>query len=165
MRNVCFKKGLVVGIIVLFLGVGFQPALANEVAITQTSDVEEDCGCNEVINPKLVFISNLLERVENYVNYIQVKYGYIPDIEEKCNEILTNINLRFQAYELICDFLWDIYEPISSFQELLQEIGKNLEDNPIMRIILESIFYLSGVYAVFLNIIGMGFDCDWAQFP
>ena len=37
-----FKKGLVVGIIILFIGVGIQPAFANEVSITTTSDIEED---------------------------------------------------------------------------------------------------------------------------
>ena len=33
MRNVCFKKGLVVGIILLFIGVGIQPVYANNVSI------------------------------------------------------------------------------------------------------------------------------------
>ena len=31
MRNTLFKKGLVVGIIILFIGVGIQPAISNEI--------------------------------------------------------------------------------------------------------------------------------------
>ena len=31
MRNVCFKKGLIVGIIVLFIGVSVQPGMGTEI--------------------------------------------------------------------------------------------------------------------------------------
>ena len=42
MKGSWYKKGLVVGIIILFIVVGIQPAFANEVSITTTSDIEED---------------------------------------------------------------------------------------------------------------------------
>ena len=68
MKNVCFKEGLVVGIIILFLGVGFQPALANEVSTTIVSDVDEDCGCQPVNKIDLLKVRLLLIRLKIFTN-------------------------------------------------------------------------------------------------
>ena len=42
MKKNIVRKGLVVGIIVLFIGAGIQPALSNEVTIPTISDSEKD---------------------------------------------------------------------------------------------------------------------------
>jgi len=43
MRTFCVKNGLTVGVILLFVGVAVQPTLADEISISNISDVEEDC--------------------------------------------------------------------------------------------------------------------------
>ena len=86
------KKALVVGIIVLFIGVGVQPAFANEVSITnKTSDVEEDCNCNPVSNLHLVRLERILNRVESYTNIISIFSNRNPVIQEKCEELSNEI--------------------------------------------------------------------------
>ena len=44
------KKALVIEVILLFLGVGIQPALANEISTNALSDVDEDCFECQVSN-------------------------------------------------------------------------------------------------------------------
>ena len=89
MRNDCCKKGLVVGIIVLFLGVGFQPALANEVSITKTSENTKEqiyffnnSPIVEIINPKngsIVYNSSVNISIkysdDNGITNYQMIYG------------------------------------------------------------------------------------------
>ena len=84
MKNNCFKKGLVIGIIVLFIGVGIQPAFANEVSITKTSEDEEDCNCNPISDIQVVRIERLLDRIESRINFILLRHGHIPEVAEKC---------------------------------------------------------------------------------
>ena len=94
------KKALVIGVILLFLGVGFQPALANEVSITETSDVDEDClECQPVNRVDLLKVKLLLIRLEAITNVILSKYGHIPEVEEKCQEISENISILKELKE------------------------------------------------------------------
>lgn len=60
------KKLLVLGIIVLFIVIGFKPALSTEVTIPTVSNIEEDCGCNDKSDsPICEFFYN---RVSHYVD-------------------------------------------------------------------------------------------------
>ena len=43
MKNNMFRKGLVLGIIVIFISVGFQPVFAVNVSNTSISDDEDNC--------------------------------------------------------------------------------------------------------------------------
>ena len=58
-KSVLLKKGLVVGIIILFVGVGAYPAVAvspissTNIKQEEVIDTEEDCGCNPVDSVKL----------------------------------------------------------------------------------------------------------------
>ena len=93
MRNVCLRKVLVVGIIVLFLGVGFQPAFANEINTTIVSDVDEDClECQPVNNVDILRVRLLVIRIKAITNVILSRFGYIPEVKEKCEEVLELIN-------------------------------------------------------------------------
>ena len=146
MRNVCFKKALVVGIIVLFLGVGFQPALANEVSIAKTSDVEEDClECQPVNRVDLLRVRLLLIRLETITNIILSKFGHIPDIEEKCGEILDIIHSNRVIGTLIfCISLYLLLIPMFLFGQTLFEIIEGLKDKPILVGILTSFLSFYG---------------------
>ena len=83
---------IVVGITILFLGVGFQPALANEVSISKTSDIHEDClECQHISKVELLKVKLLLIRIEAITNVILSKFGHIPEVAEKCQEITNRI--------------------------------------------------------------------------
>ena len=93
MKGNMFRKGLVVGIIVLFIGVGIQPAFANEVSITnKTSDVEEDCNCNPVSNLHLIRLERMLNRLEMHTKILSVFSKYNPEVAEKYQEISNRIS-------------------------------------------------------------------------
>ena len=106
-----YKKGLVLGIIVLFIGVGVQPAFAVETGSSvNTVQLEEDCECEIVdeYNPdKLI---QLLNEVKVYVNNILLNFGHIPYVKEKCEEILDTIE-SFTGWEdtpILCAILYGI---------------------------------------------------------
>ena len=85
MQNKIFRKGLVVGIIVLFIGIGIQPGLSNEVNIPTISDNEEDCNCDYFNDLQRVRIKSLL-----YL--ILLKYRHNPEVSERSKQLLDNIN-------------------------------------------------------------------------
>ena len=98
------KKALVVGIIVLFLGVGFQPALANEVSTNIVSDVDEDClECQPVNRADLLRVRLLLIRLEVFINIVLSIFGHIPKIVTICEEILEI--LKNGIKDIICNIL------------------------------------------------------------
>ena len=66
MKKNIVRKGLVIGIIVLFIGIGFKPALSNEVTIPKISNSEEDCDCN-IPNGKLRLVEKIVNKAENYL--------------------------------------------------------------------------------------------------
>ena len=75
-RNM-FKKGLVVGIIFLFIGVGVQPAFAKNTIKTTISETLEDCECQTVSNHNF----DRLEKFEEISNRITI----LKEINEKSN--------------------------------------------------------------------------------
>ena len=96
------KKALVIGVILLFLGVGIQPALANEVSTNAVSDVEEDClECQPASRVDLLKVKLLLIRLEAITNVILSKFGHIPEIKEKCEKILETIHSDNDLFSVI----------------------------------------------------------------
>ena len=86
------KKALVIGVILLFLGVGFQPALANEI-----SDVDEDClECQPVNRVDILRVKLLLIRLEILINSRLSKYNHIVEVTENYQEIHDRI-LKFRV--------------------------------------------------------------------
>ena len=84
---------LSVGITILFLGVGFQPALANEISTTTVSDVDEDCfECRPVNKVDVLKLRLLLIRLKAITNIIKMRFGDISEIQERCEEVLELIN-------------------------------------------------------------------------
>ena len=80
------KKAIVIGVILLFLGVGFQPALA-------VSDVDKDClECQPVSRVDNFRVKLLFIRLEVVINVILSKFAHIPEIVTICKEILEILN-------------------------------------------------------------------------
>ena len=65
----------------------------------------EDCNCNPTINDsQIVRIERLLNRFESRINFILLRYGYIPEVAEKCEEMLNIIN-SWEPFDIICEIL------------------------------------------------------------
>jgi hypothetical protein len=83
-------KSLVVGVIVLFIGVGVQPAFA---VTSITSDSDDECNlCPKLSKQHIVRVKSLLDRLEKYDNELSVLSKLNPEIEEKYQEISNYIN-------------------------------------------------------------------------
>ena len=102
------KKLLIIGIIALFISIGFQPVFANELPISTTSDSEEDCiECQASDGISLLRAKILLFRVRVVTNVIlSSRFGEIPEIKEDCQEILDVINSdKPLGGGLICNYV------------------------------------------------------------
>ena len=86
-------KTLVVGVIVLFIGVGIQPAIA---VTPNTADSEEECNlCPKVSNLHLVLLERMLNRVETLTSKLSVVSKLNPLIEEK-SQVLSDAITTFK---------------------------------------------------------------------
>ena len=133
------KKALVIGVILLFLGVGFQPALANEISTNIVSDIEEDClDCQPINRVELLRIKLLLIRLEVFTNIVLSRFGHIPEIEESCQKISNRV---------------------TTFREMINELKHDLpwDENPIICTILASIIFpiwiVGGYFAILYEIL------------
>ena len=81
MRNNWNKKGLVIGVIVLFFGMGFQPVFAVENRVTAyIKEMVEDCDCQEVDSQNLFRVKLLMNNLKFFTNILIKRFGHIPEI-------------------------------------------------------------------------------------
>jgi hypothetical protein len=138
------KTILAIGIIALFIGVGIQPAISNEVTIPKISDDKENClDCQS--NGKTHLAEKILNRLEK-------------------NEVLSNVIKSDNPKEdtLICEFLYTRFEHILDILYYYAEQAHKYEDNnPLMYMIYFSIWsmHLSRMITVCLT--AEILDCDW----
>ena len=99
-----FYKTLVIGVIVLFIGLGIQPAFA---VTLDTFDFEDDCEiCPKLSKQHIVRIKSLLDRLEKYDNELSVLSKLNPENEEKYQE-LSNIHSRLKEMNKELDYnIW-----------------------------------------------------------
>ena len=64
----------------------------------------EDCNCNPISDLQVVRIERLLDRLESRINFILLRYGHIPEVKEKCEEILSIIN-SWEPFDIFCEIL------------------------------------------------------------
>ncbi len=178
-NNKIWKKGLVVGIIVLFIGVGFQPAFANEVSITnKTSDVEEDCNCNPVSNLHLIRLERMLNRLEIHTKILSIFSKYNPEFKEKYQEISnristlkeTNNELKLGSsdwdYPIICEILLIIITPVDDLALYIIEILEGDVESfldAIIRIILTPI--MASILFLYFYLLAFGVSFGCLEFP
>jgi len=130
------------------------------------SDVEEDCGCQDVNRYDLLRVKLLMGKLKVITNILLLRFGHIPEIQEKCQEILDVINSNRQLdNSIICDIL----EPIWNLLKYIGEIGNDLlsryEDNPIIFGILIFLALPLEYIGFILHFLGNAFDCEWAPMP
>jgi hypothetical protein len=97
MEKNMFKKGLVVGIIFLFIGVSVQPAFAKNTIKTTISETLEDCECQTVSNHNLdrldklsIRTNMLLNRAKIFTNIVGILSKNNPEISKEKFEELSN---------------------------------------------------------------------------
>ena len=157
------KKALVFGIIVLFLGVGFQPALADEISTNIVSDVEEDClECQPVNRVELLKVKLLLIRIEAFTNVILSRYGHIPEIREKCEEASERISeIILQDNTVICNLLLITGIFVVAIAELIDMILNLFKQGSplyILILTLNNLFFFS--FALTIAELLEYYDCD-----
>ena len=83
-------KVLVVGVLVLFIGIGIQPAFA----VTPTTDSNDDCNLCEkkVSKSQLTLLRNLLNWVEKYDTKLSILFKQYPEFNEKNQELSESIS-------------------------------------------------------------------------
>jgi hypothetical protein len=81
-KSALLYKSLVVGVIILFIGIGVQPAFA----VTSNSiENENDCDLcpKKVSKSQLTLLENSLIRLEKYDNQLSILSKQYPEFEEK----------------------------------------------------------------------------------
>jgi len=96
MPSKLFKKGLVVGIIVLFICVGIQPAISSEITIPKISYNEEDCDCN-IPAGKLHIVEKIFNKAENYLESKDLIKSDIFPIERPLCIKLESIGILYAS--------------------------------------------------------------------
>ena len=74
-------------------------------SVVGTNEVE-DCNCKPFSDLQVVRIGRLLDRLESRINFIVLNYGHIPEVAEKCDGILEQINSN--DFELFCAIIGSI---------------------------------------------------------
>ena len=78
----------------------------------------EDCNCNPISDIQVVRIERLLDRIESRINFILLRHGHIPEVAEKCKEILEIINLE-DIKNIFCDTLEGIIDYLIALGKLI----------------------------------------------
>jgi hypothetical protein len=119
-RTIC--KTLAVAVILLFIGVGINPA----VATIENNPIEKDDDCNlcakKVSKPNLVLLKGLLDIIDKNINKISILSKNNPLLEKKYPELFTKITiLKEFINELNNDiqtnstFIFGIHDRICNF--------------------------------------------------
>jgi hypothetical protein len=147
-KNPVLYKSLAVSVIVLFIGLGIQPAFA----ITSNSiESDDDCNlCPKASKKHIDRLINLLDRLERYDTQLSELFNQYPEFEEKYQEILVQfdvlselneINLPGQEwnYPIICGIIGIIDISLRFLMDFIDSI----------------IYSLPGLFGIFVAFFGM----------
>jgi hypothetical protein len=156
-------KFLIVGVIVIFIGVGVQPAVAVDVK-NYISKNEKECDiCPKVSKSHIVLVDSLLNRMEKYDTQLSELSKYYPEFEEKYKKLsdiistlpdVENEDLKSTDWEfpIICGILSVILETIFSFVY-------HVYNNNFLKPIFIGIAIILQLFAMPLWIVGMSIEC------
>lgn len=180
-----FRKGLVAGIIVLFIGIIVQPAFANEITNVRPSENIDDCNCQVDDYYDIVRVKSLLNRADRLLNRVEIFTNLIflmskdnPEVTEDCEELskkittLKEINKELDTnppkreYPIICRIIEPIYDILNSLENWVNSMAEKLEDYPKLRnIFLDlTLFTITLPYFIFYAF-ALLFNCVEPPFP
>ena len=119
MKNTLLKKGLVVGIIVIFIGVGIQPAISNEVSIPTIPD----CGKDNIeykINEKMYLSEKLLN---NIVSSLDIKSNDDCGCSDGDDYPKVLCEILWLEFAFIWAYLYQFWEIGGMLLETIYKIG------------------------------------------
>ena len=94
------KKGIAIGIICLFIGVGVYPAVSVETETLMVDNQgEDDCGCEDFGDIHFDRIGSKLERLKGYTKGLLLLSRRNPVVYGKCLEISDSVNTISEKYE------------------------------------------------------------------
>jgi len=178
MKKNIFKKVLVTGIIILFIGIGLQPAFANEISITKTSDIDKGCKSCQPVNKNLIYrLKSLMNRFEKTKYILSIFSKHNPEHKEKYQEFSDKITATTEEnnnylsdlswdFPYICDigirFYWKFYYSLKYLDEYILSF---YDEYPLLCLIL-IIFCVQIIFPIGLGILNVlnklliVFDCD-----
>ena len=167
MKKDMLSKTLVLGVILLFIGISFQPAYAVESKLSADStENDEDCNCKEIDRLDLIRANLLLNKLEILTNILLFRYGHLPEIEESFQELLDIIKSYRQVnHQIICKLLENIVPRLESIYLKLENIqSKLLAKHPFiggfLSTFIEIVQGLTYEYHQLLCVIGYHL-CNW----
>ena len=136
-------------------------------SVVGVSDVEEDCGCQVVNKYDLFRVKLLLLRLKVFTNILLLRFGYIPEIAEKCQEILDVINSNKQLdFPIICAMLEPIWNQMINIIREIEDLLEEFKYNPIIANLIIFFLALPADFIFFIvGNLGVNFGCDWAPPP
>jgi hypothetical protein len=91
-------------------------------SVVGVSDVEEDCSCQVVNRYDLFRVKLLMFKLKVITNTILLRFGHIPQVTEKCQEILDIINSG-GLLENFCNAIWDIADYLNQHAHKFPDKG------------------------------------------
>ena len=132
-------------------------------SVIGVSDVNDNYGCNVISSRNLVRFERLLARFEVYHNTILLKYRNIPEVQEKCQELLDIINSnRKLDNSIICAILESIFYKVKDLGLYVLNLSEDYEDNLIMKWIFISLAYQLIITAIKIGFTAQELGCEWA---
>jgi len=183
MKEKMFSKALVVGIIVLFIGVGVYPAVSSvpiktsnilqykeleAPIISDTSDSEEDCNCKPVSNLHLVRLKRLVNKLVVYNNLLSLLARNNPEVaeisEELSNQVLT-LNeiykkLTDEPFPIICAIIEAAVISLGIIGEFFRQIALYFENNTLIFSIFANLMVVCIVLAFLFIGYAIAFQCE-----
>jgi hypothetical protein len=167
MGKIYFKKGIVIGIILLFFGATLSSAISVETKPNTSIGLRnERCECNEISSSNLIKLKKQLNKLEIYTKLLLILSKENQGINKKCQELLnciskTNIN----DDTIMCNFLEKIFNILGPLQFFLS--------NWVYEKIPNRLGWLLGifVYGIFIPPVLLVWytadflGCDWIPRP
>jgi hypothetical protein len=156
------KNGLVVGVILLFIGVAVQPSIADNPI---SSDNVEDCSiCPKVSTRLIVRLKSIFDRFEMYDNIqyiISKNHPKIIDIYQKIYYKISEYNQNNgNGRESLCNLLWINIYNLAIKDVFFSNLGDDLEhSNPILCLISYSLAYMYFFRILIVGAFGLIIGC------
>jgi hypothetical protein len=168
MRTFCVKNGLVVAVVLLFVGISIKPAIAVNPIST---DTENDCSiCPKVSKLQLVRLKSLIEKLKINDNKLSVMSKHHPQVAKRYQEVsdgittLTDMNKELKPdrdYPRICDIILILALPfIILWDEILSPIWEKIDENSLIGRLMYPFLLLLMVGGLSLGALFIVLDCS-----